>query len=92
MKRGGALINEIIGAHSGEIDNSNVKYAVQVLTEYSDGTSKVKLVAQFDDGNVSKIKTSTLFPKAWSRQNIMDAIKVIADMKPVVTCARDGTS
>lgn len=39
-----------------------------------DGTRTVKYITQFEDGNLSKIKTSTLFPDNWSDKSIIDSI------------------
>ena len=87
----GLMKNEIIGAHSGEITNANPKYAVQLMEEYADGTSKVKILTQFPDGTLSRIKTSTLFPQSWTASETIDAVKEVANSVAVARRA-DGVS
>lgn len=71
--------NKLIGGHSPQINNANPNYAVEVMSENADGTKMVKFTTQFSDGNLAKIKTSTLFPEKWSNQNIIDSIKTVSD-------------
>jgi hypothetical protein len=88
----GVLSNKIIGAHSGEISNASEKYAVQVLSLNDDGTRNVKLVLQFPDGEVSRIKASTLFPDSWTDMQTINAIKIVGGTQPVAVRASDGAA
>jgi filamentous hemagglutinin len=83
--------NRVVGAHSGDISNDLPNYAVENLSVNADGTRNVKLITQFDDGNVSKIKSSTLFPNTWTNQQIIDAVKIVGNTLPVVIRA-DGSA
>ncbi|MGG1652044.1 EndoU domain-containing protein [Paenibacillus sp. NRS-1780] len=78
----------IIGGHSPKINNGNPNYAVEEIVVNTDGTRRVKYTTQFPDGNLSKIKTSTLFPNTWSDDAIINAIKKVADSPSIGT--RDG--
>lgn len=49
----------------------------------ADGTRTVKYTTQFEDGNLSKIKTSTLFPESWSDKSIVDSVNKIGNTKPI---------
>lgn len=80
----------MIGGHSPDINNSNPNYAVEVLQVNSDGTQKVKFVTQYADGNLSNIKTSTLFPEGWSSDKIINSIKTVGDSTPIGVRASDG--
>lgn len=77
--------NKLIGAHSGEISNDHPDFAIEVLHENADGTRFVKLTKGFSDGNISKLKNSTLFPEGWSRQQCLDAVQQVADTPPIAT-------
>jgi hypothetical protein len=81
----GAPTNRLIGAHAGEISNAHPNYAVDVLSVNADGTRNAKLLTQFPDGNLSKIKTSTLFPEGWTSTQSIHAIKQTGDSVPVAT-------
>jgi filamentous hemagglutinin len=85
----GKATNRIIGAHSGEISNARESYAVETLSVNADGTRNVKLITQFEDGNVSRIKNSTLFPETWSNAQTMDAVRDVSATTPVAARA-DG--
>jgi filamentous hemagglutinin len=87
----GTPTSRLIGAHGGEIANSNPNYAVEVLSLNADGTRNAKLVTQFSDGNVSNIKTSTLFPENWTPSQSISAVKQVGDLVPVATRA-DGAA
>ena len=87
----GAPTNRLIGAHAGEISNSNPNYAVEVLSVNADGTRNAKLVTQFSDGNLSNIKSSTLFPESWTSNQTMSAVKQVGDLPPVATRADGAT-
>lgn len=82
--------NELVGGHSPDINNSNPNYAVEVLQVNPDGTQKVKFVTQYADGNLSNIKTSTLFPEGWSSDKIINSIKAVGDSSPIGVRASDG--
>ena len=92
VKENGQNTNRIKGGHSGQISDSNPQYAVEVISVNSDGTRVVKFLTQFDDGNLSKIKTSTLFPESWSDKKIMNAVTTTGSSKSVATRASDGAS
>ncbi|MEK5446690.1 EndoU domain-containing protein [Paenibacillus sp. FSL R7-0331] len=84
--------NELIGGHSPIISNSNPKYSVEVVSINADGTKKVKFLTEFEDGNVSKIKTSTLFPDSWSDKKIVDSIYKIGDTPSIGQRVTDGAT
>ncbi|WP_236822700.1 EndoU domain-containing protein, partial [Andreprevotia sp. IGB-42] len=93
LRADGMPSNGLIGAHSGSISNDLENYAVQVLRNNPDGTSSVKLVTQFSDGIVSKIKTSTLYPKSWSELYIFDSIQVVGSpSNAIATRISDGST
>ncbi len=71
--------NGIAGGHSSEINNNNPNYAVEVISANKDGTKLVKYTTQFPDGNLAKIKTSTLFPDSWTNKEIIESIKSVGD-------------
>ncbi|MGG0824916.1 RHS repeat-associated core domain-containing protein, partial [Paenibacillus turicensis] len=84
--------NEIIGGHSGSITNYHPNYAVEDVSINADGTKKVKFTTQFSDGNLAKLKTSTLFPEAWSDSKIIDSIVKIGDTTKIGERIRDGAT
>ncbi|WP_314060543.1 EndoU domain-containing protein [uncultured Vagococcus sp.] len=84
--------NKIIGGHSPEISNSHPNYAVEEIVLNPDGTRKLKYTTQFPDGNLSKIKTSTVFPEGWSDIKIVESSKKIGNSTPVNVRARDGAT
>ncbi|WP_440533997.1 Ig-like domain repeat protein [Variovorax sp. YR566] len=93
LRSDGTPSNGLIGAHSGEIGNNLPNYAVEVLRSNPDGTSSVKLVKQFADGNVSKIKSSTLAPATWSDADFLDAIqRVGAPENAIAARLSDGST
>ena len=55
-----------------------------------DGTQKVKFVTQYADGNLSNIKTSTLFLDCWSNEKIINSIKTVGDSSPIGVRTSDG--
>ena len=75
--------NRIKGGHSPQINDANPKYSVEVQQTFPDGTKKIKFITEFPDGNVSKIKTSTIFPDNWSDAKIIDSIKQVGDGVPI---------
>ncbi len=66
--------NDFIGGHSPNINNTHPNYAVEEITVNVDGTRSVKFTTQFSDGNLAKIKSSTLFPSTWSNQQIINSV------------------
>lgn len=93
MGPNGTPSNGLIGAHSGGISDDLPNYAVQVVRNNPDGTSSVKLVLQFSDGNVSKIKSSTLFPSKWSDLDILESIQPVGSPRnAVATRISDGST
>ncbi|WP_176700585.1 EndoU domain-containing protein [Gilliamella sp. App4-10] len=57
------------------------------LTKFYISNSSVgetlKYITQFEDGYLSKIKTSTLFPESWSDKSIIDSVNKIGNTKPI---------
>jgi hypothetical protein len=88
----GVPTNRVRGGHSPEINNSNENYAVEVLQSNSDGTQVIKYLTQFPDGNLSKIKKSTVFPTNWNDADILNAIKQIGNTDPLVIRINDRSS
>lgn len=77
--KAGTPNNNLIGAHAGEISNDHPLFAIEVLRENPDGTKFVKLTKDLGDGNISKLKNSTLFPEGWTREQCLDAVQQVAD-------------
>jgi len=71
--------NRIIGGHSGAINDLHPNYAVELRSTNPNGTREVKLIVQFPDGNLSKIKNSTLFPNSWQDAETIDAVKHVGN-------------
>jgi uncharacterized Zn-binding protein involved in type VI secretion len=84
--------NRLTGAHSGDISNDHPEFAVEVLSENPDGTRNVKLIKGFSDGNISRMKSSTLFPEGWSRQQTMNAVQQVADSPPLALRPSDNAT
>ncbi|EAC5438474.1 EndoU domain-containing protein [Listeria monocytogenes] len=84
--------NEIIGGHSSNINNRHSNYAVEIVKINPDGTKEVRFTTQFPDGNLAKIKKSTIFPDDWSDNQILDRVKNIGDSSPIRVRERDGAS
>ena len=84
--------NKVIGGHSPKIDNSNPNYATQTVITNSDGTASVDFVKQLDNGEISNIKNSTLFPQTWSDQDIIDSIKSVGEDVPLAIRTSDGAT
>ena len=82
--------NRIIGGHSPKINNANPDFAIEIISVNTDGTSKIKFIKQFSDGNISKIKTSTIFPNTWSDKKNIKNIKKVGEGNPIGHRARDG--
>ncbi|NBM94270.1 MULTISPECIES: hemagglutinin repeat-containing protein [unclassified Proteus (in: enterobacteria)] len=75
--------NKLIGGHSSSVSNENPNYAVETIKLNPDGTRVVKFTTQFPDGNLSKIKTSTLFPENWSDKSIIDSVNKIGNSSAI---------
>ncbi|WP_231382366.1 MULTISPECIES: EndoU domain-containing protein [Bacillus] len=84
--------NEIIGGHSSGINNSHPNYAVEEIKINPDGTKNIKYTTQFSDGNLSKIKSSTVFPDSWNDTKIVNSVENIGNSKAISTRARDGAT
>ena len=84
--------NEVIGGHSPQINNSNDLFAVEELSVNADGTRNIKFVKDLQDGNISKIKKSTVFPDSWSDSKIIDSIKEVGDSPVISVRGRDGAT
>nr|WP_259254615.1 T7SS effector LXG polymorphic toxin [Bacillus sp. JUb11] len=81
--------NQLIGGHSPRINNDNEKFAVEVLSTNADGTKNVVFTKQFSDGNISKIKKSTLFPDSWKDEKILKSITDVGDTAAISSRLRD---
>lgn len=81
--------NILIGGHSPNINNNNNNYAVEVIRNNADGTKYVLFTKQFEDGNISKLKHSTLFPDWWSEGKIIESIKSVGDTPAISSRLRD---
>ncbi|MEH7180124.1 EndoU domain-containing protein [Neobacillus vireti] len=81
--------NIIIGGHSPSINNDNVDFAVEVLSTNADGTKNVVFTKQFPDGNISRLKKSTLFPDSWSDDQIIKSIIDVGETPAISTRLRD---
>ncbi|WP_342512470.1 EndoU domain-containing protein [Sporosarcina sp. FSL K6-1522] len=84
--------NEIIGGHSSNINNSHSNYATEAIKINPDGTKDIKYITRFPDGNLSKIKNSTIFPGGWSDIKILDSITDIGNSPPISIRGRDGAT
>ena len=83
--------NRITGAHSGEILRHD-DFASELIGINSDGTKNVKLIKQFSDGGISRIKNSTLFPESWSDEKIISATIQVGNTKSMATRPRDNAT
>jgi hypothetical protein len=84
--------NRLIGAHSSNINNANPNFAVETVSVNADGTRNVRLITQFSDGNISRIKNSTLFPESWSDTDVVAAVTQTGNGPPLATRESDGAS
>ncbi|MUO21004.1 hypothetical protein EZ049_00005, partial [Enterococcus faecalis] len=84
--------NEIIGGHSSSINNNHPNFATETIKINPDGTKDIKIVTQFPDGNLSKIKNSTVFPNGWSDTKILDSIKNVGNSPTISVRGRDGAT
>ncbi|MBC1832542.1 EndoU domain-containing protein [Listeria seeligeri] len=82
--------NGINGGHSPSINNSNPNFATETIKVNPDGTKVIKYTKQFPDGNISKIKTSTVFPDGWSDKNIIDSIHEVSNSNAIGQRSSDG--
>lgn len=87
----GGMSNRVIGGLSPEI-KTNPNYAHDVISNNADGTTNVKYVTQFPDGNLSNIKNSTLAPDNWTNADIMNATNQTSSASSVATRVRDGAT
>ena len=84
--------NEVIGGHSSTINNENTNFAVEVLSENPDGTKNIQFTKDLLDGDISKLKKSTIFPDSWSESKIIDSIKEVGDSPIISVRSRDGAT
>ncbi|WP_321387022.1 EndoU domain-containing protein [uncultured Enterococcus sp.] len=70
--------NGINGGHSPNINNANPNFATETIKGNPDGTKVIKYTKQFPDGNISKIKTRTVFPDNWSDADIVNSIQKVS--------------
>jgi hypothetical protein len=66
--------------------------APEVISENPDGTQKIKFITQFDDGNLSKIKISTVFPNSWTDDAIIQGIEDVGNTAPIGVRVSDGAT
>lgn len=79
----------LIGAHSPKIKN-HPDFVTEVLSHNADGTTTVRLVKRFPEGQLSKLKKSTLAPDSWSDAQIIMVTHQVGDTPAVATRVRDG--
>ncbi|MGM0220010.1 EndoU domain-containing protein [Enterococcus sp. AZ126] len=84
--------NEIIGGHSPEINNNHPNYATETIKVNADGTRDFKYTTQFSDGNLAKIKNSTVFPDSWTDTKILNGVREISNSSPISVRGRDGAT
>ena len=84
--------NEVIGGHSPTINNKNIDFAVEVLSKNPDGTKNIQFTKDLLDGNISKLKKSTIFPDSWTESKIIDSIKEVGDSPVISVRSRDGAT
>ncbi|MBC2157116.1 T7SS effector LXG polymorphic toxin [Listeria innocua] len=82
--------NGINGGHSSDINNNNPNFATETVEVNQDGTKVIKFTKQFPDGNISKIKTSTIFPEDWSDKDIIDSILKVSNSTAIGQRKIDG--
>ncbi|HCJ4260296.1 TPA: EndoU domain-containing protein [Listeria innocua] len=82
--------NGINGGHSSDINNNNPNFATETVEVNQDGTKVIKFAKQFPDGNISKIKTSTIFPEDWSDKDIIDSILKVSNSTAIGQRKIDG--
>ena len=84
--------NEVIGGHSPKINNSNDLFVVEELSVNADGTRNIRFIKDLQNGNISKIKRSTIFPNSWSDSKIIESIKDVGDSPIIAVRGRDGAT
>ncbi|MEY9972682.1 hypothetical protein ABH966_003058 [Lysinibacillus sp. RC46] len=84
--------NEIIGGHSSNINNSHSNYATESIKINSDDTKVIKYITKFLDGNLLKIKNSTIFHDGWGDIKILDSMTDIGNSPPISIRGRDGAT
>ena len=84
--------NEVIGGHSSNINNTNDIFATEEVSVNPDGTKNIKFIKNLKDGNISKIKKSTIFPDSWSESKIISSIKEVGDSPVISVRERDGAT
>ena len=87
----GGLSQALIGAHSPRIKN-HPDFVSEVLSHNADGTTTVRLVKRFPDGQFSKLKKSTLAPDSWSNEQIIATTQQVGATPAIATRARDGAT
>ena len=55
------------------------KLVTEEISVNPDGTKNIKFIKNLKDGNISKIKKSTIFPDSWSESKIISSIKEVGD-------------
>ena len=87
----GGWSQALVGAHSPKIKN-HPDFVSEVLRHNSDGTTTVRLVKRLLDGQLSKLKQSTLAPDSWSDEKIIAVTQQVGDTPAIATRARDGAT
>ena len=82
----------VIGGHSPIINDANPKYAVEVISKNADGTTEIRYVKELEDGTISSIKRSTIFPDTWNDSKIMGSINKVGATEPIGYRSRDGAT
>ncbi|MBU2713956.1 EndoU domain-containing protein, partial [Zooshikella harenae] len=88
--KNGRLDNRVKGVHSAKILD-HPDFSVETLKTNPDGTIDVKFTKQLPNGNASKLKASTLFPKSWDEDKIFDAAKSVGNTRPIATSVSGKT-
>lgn len=84
--------NEVIGGHSSDINNNNSNFAVEEISINPDGTKNISFTKDLQDGNISKLKKSTVFPDLWNDSKIIDSIREVGDSPTILVRQRDGAT
>lgn len=87
----GGWSQALIGAHSPRI-KSHPDFVSEVLSHNPDGTTTVRLVKRLPDGQLSKLKKSTLAPDSWSDEKIIAVIQQVGNTPAIATRARDSAT
>ncbi|CAM4447282.1 EndoU domain-containing protein [Paenibacillus tarimensis] len=86
------FLNYAISQGYDPINNANDNFAVEVLSTNADGTKNVVFTKQFPDGNISKLKKSTLFPDSWTEEQIFKNVTDVGNTPAISTRLRDGAT